>query len=124
MRVLHLGRWPSYGRGSSSVRLLPPPFPAPANEANPGFWMSDKPLVQQALANDIALLTLAVRPKKGPERPLGRVARFRSAMCYLRGFWEAVVREWEGLDRLRCVPPSLSSSPTAPSSLYVSTSDS
>lgn len=69
--------------------------------------MSDKPLVQQALANDIALLTLAVRPKKGPERPLGRVARFRSAMCYLRGFWEAVVREWEGLDRLRCVlPPS------------------
>ncbi|KAI5474876.1 hypothetical protein MNV49_002320 [Pseudohyphozyma bogoriensis] len=65
------------------------------------FWMSDKPLVQQALANSLALLTLDVRPKKSAGRPQGRVARVRSALCYLRGFWDAVVREWSGLDRLR-----------------------
>lgn len=70
-----------------------------------GFWMSDKPLVQQALANDLALLTLAVRPKVKAGRPQGRVARFRSAMSYLQGFWDAIVREWSGLDRLRYVPP-------------------
>jgi ribosomal RNA-processing protein 1 len=60
--------------------------------------MSDKPLVQQALASSLALLTLDVRPK---DKKAGRVERFRAAMCYLRGFWEAVVREWAGLDRLR-----------------------
>lgn len=69
-----------------------------------GFWMSDKPLVQQALANDLALLTLAVRPKVKEGRPQGRVARFRSAMSYLQAFWDAIVREWSGLDRLRSVP--------------------
>ncbi|ORY72397.1 nucleolar protein,Nop52-domain-containing protein [Leucosporidium creatinivorum] len=62
------------------------------------FWMSDKPLVQQALAQALANLTLDVRPKS---KTAGRVERFRAAMCYLRGFWEAVVREWSGLDRLR-----------------------
>ncbi|GAA5961127.1 hypothetical protein JCM21900_002809 [Sporobolomyces salmonicolor] len=63
------------------------------------FWMSDKPLVQQALAQALADLTLDVRPKSKTNH--GRVERFRAAMCYLRGFWEAVVREWGGLDRLR-----------------------
>ncbi|GAA5888524.1 hypothetical protein JCM5296_001056 [Sporobolomyces johnsonii] len=63
------------------------------------FWMSDKPLVQQALAQSLADLTLDVRPKSKTNN--GRVERFRAAMCYLRGFWEAVVREWGGLDRLR-----------------------
>ncbi|SGY16717.1 BQ5605_C012g06962 [Microbotryum silenes-dioicae] len=62
------------------------------------FWMSDKPLVQQALAQDLANLTLDVRPK---DKDAGRVERFRAALAYLRGFWEAVVREWSGLDRLR-----------------------
>lgn len=65
--------------------------------------MSDKPLVQQALAVDLALLTLDVRPKIKDARSNGRVARFHSAMSYLRGFWDAIVREWSGLDRLRCV---------------------
>ena len=68
-----------------------------------GFWMSDKPLVQQALANDLALLTLTVRPKAKAGRPMGRVARVKSAFSYLQGFWDAVVREWSGLDRLRSV---------------------
>jgi len=63
--------------------------------------MSDKPLVQQALANDLAALVLDVRPRSAKGRSTGRVARFRAALSYLRGFWEAVVREWGGLDRLR-----------------------
>ncbi|GAA5900340.1 hypothetical protein JCM6882_002311 [Rhodosporidiobolus microsporus] len=63
------------------------------------FWMSDKPLVQQALAQALADLTLDVRPKSKTRN--GRVERFRAALCYLRGFWEAVTREWAGLDRLR-----------------------
>ncbi|GAA5975387.1 hypothetical protein JCM10908_005146 [Rhodotorula pacifica] len=63
------------------------------------FWMSDKPLVQQALAQNLADLTLDVRPKSKTKN--GRVERFRSAMTYLRGFWDAVVREWSTLDHHR-----------------------
>ncbi|KDQ15683.1 hypothetical protein BOTBODRAFT_108450 [Botryobasidium botryosum FD-172 SS1] len=52
------------------------------------FWMSDKPLVQQALASDLANLLLEI-----PSTP--------ASLAFLRGFWEALVREWSGLDRLR-----------------------
>ena len=75
-----------------STTLADPPY------LRLGFWMSDKPLVQQALASSLAGLVLDVRPK---DRKAGRVERFRAAMTYLRGFWEATVREWSGLDRLR-----------------------
>ncbi|GAA5887252.1 hypothetical protein JCM3774_004754 [Rhodotorula dairenensis] len=61
--------------------------------------MSDKPLVQQALAQNLADLTLDVRPKSKIRN--GRVERFRSAMTYLRGFWEAIIREWSILDHHR-----------------------
>lgn len=64
--------------------------------------MSDKPLVQQALAQNLADLTLDVRPKSKTKN--GRVERFRSAMTYLRGFWEAIIREWSTLDHHRCAP--------------------
>jgi len=52
------------------------------------FWMSDKPLVQQALASELAelLLTISDTP---------------SALHFLRGFWITLVREWNGIDRLR-----------------------
>jgi ribosomal RNA-processing protein 1 len=53
------------------------------------FWMSDKPPVQQALAAELAELVLTITSTD-------------SALAFLRGFWEAVVREWSGLDRLRC----------------------
>lgn len=58
-----------------------------------GFWMSDKPLVQQALASELAelLLTISDAP---------------SALHFLRGFWITLVREWNGIDRLRYVCPS------------------
>ncbi|KAJ6604828.1 nucleolar protein,Nop52-domain-containing protein [Mycena vulgaris] len=52
------------------------------------FWMSDKPLVQQALATDLAELLLTI-------------TSLPSSLSFLRGFWETTVREWNGIDRLR-----------------------
>lgn len=66
--------------------------------------MSDKPLVQQQLAQTLADLTLDVRPKSRSRN--GRVERTRAALCYLRGFWHAIVTEWYGMDRHRCAPSS------------------
>lgn len=53
-----------------------------------GFWMSDKPLVQQALATEIAEILLHIQ-------------NTTASLAFLRGFWEATVREWAGIDRLR-----------------------
>lgn len=54
----------------------------------PGFWMSDKPLVQQALATELAELILTITTTS-------------ASLAFLRGFWETTVREWNGIDRLR-----------------------
>ena len=59
-----------------------------------GFWMSDKPLVQQRLATDLAELLLLINPVE-------EEARLEAALGFLAGFWESMVREWIGLDRLR-----------------------
>lgn len=56
--------------------------------------MSDKPLVQQGLAADLAELLLLINPAEED-------ARLEAALGFLAGFWEAMVREWNGLDRLR-----------------------
>lgn len=53
-----------------------------------GFWMSDKPLVQQALATDLANILLLIPSQD-------------AAFNFLKGFWQALVREWAGIDRLR-----------------------
>ncbi|KAL0068674.1 hypothetical protein AAF712_004390 [Marasmius tenuissimus] len=52
------------------------------------FWMSDKPLVQQALASELAELILIITTTS-------------SSLAFLEGFWETIVREWNGIDRLR-----------------------
>ncbi|KAG2155550.1 Nop52-domain-containing protein [Suillus clintonianus] len=52
------------------------------------FWMSDKPLVQQALAGELAELILTITDVP-------------SSLNFLRGFWTMTVREWSGIDRLR-----------------------
>ncbi|KAL4252472.1 RRP1 family protein [Abortiporus biennis] len=52
------------------------------------FWMSDKPLVQQALATELAEILLSI-------------SNLSVSLAFLRGFWEAIVREWGGIDRLR-----------------------
>ncbi|WWC73681.1 uncharacterized protein I206_107653 [Kwoniella pini CBS 10737] len=60
------------------------------------FWMSDKPLVQQRLASDLAELLLQIRPRStGPED------QFEASIAFLAGFWDAIVREWAGIDKLR-----------------------
>jgi ribosomal RNA-processing protein 1 len=50
--------------------------------------MSDKALVQQALASELANILLSVE---------NTTASFE----FLGGFWRTIVREWEGIDRLR-----------------------
>ena len=55
-----------------------------------GFWMSDKALVQQALASELANIALSIDDN---------AASFE----FLRGFWRTIVREWDGIDRLRWV---------------------
>ncbi|GBE77618.1 Nop52-domain-containing protein [Sparassis latifolia] len=52
------------------------------------FWMSDKPLVQQALASELAEILL-------------KISTTTSSLAFLRGFWEATVRDWNSIDRLR-----------------------
>lgn len=52
------------------------------------FWMSDKPLVQQALAQELAELVLTIPDDE-------------KSLQFLRGFWITLVREWNGIDRLR-----------------------
>ncbi|KAG8763949.1 hypothetical protein FRC11_008276 [Ceratobasidium sp. 423] len=52
------------------------------------FWMSDKPLVQQDLSSELANLVLVIPP-------------LESAIGFVHGFWEAMVREWAGIDRYR-----------------------
>ncbi|KAF8347092.1 nucleolar protein,Nop52-domain-containing protein [Amanita rubescens] len=52
------------------------------------FWMSDKPLVQQALASELADLLLSTTSTS-------------ASLMFLCGFWETTVREWNGIDRLR-----------------------
>ena len=53
-----------------------------------GYWMSDKPLVQQALSSELANILLAI-------------SSIDAALAFLSGFWEATIREWNGIDRLR-----------------------
>lgn len=52
-----------------------------------GFWMSDKPLIQQALANDLGALVM--------EMPAA------NAIPFLKNFWKVHCQEWHGLDRIR-----------------------
>ncbi|KAI9019042.1 nucleolar protein,Nop52-domain-containing protein [Hyaloraphidium curvatum] len=51
------------------------------------FWLSDKPKVQQQLADRLAKMVLAVPPLMG--------------IKLLRSFWLTMIREWHGIDRLR-----------------------
>lgn len=60
------------------------------------MWMSDKPLVQQKLADDLADLVLCIRSSHP-----GRIARTRASLAFLEAFWSVIIREWAGLDRLR-----------------------
>ncbi|KZO91260.1 Nop52-domain-containing protein [Calocera viscosa TUFC12733] len=52
------------------------------------YWHSDKPLVQQALSSELASIPLQMEDA-------GR------ALGFMRGFWQSMLREWNGIDRLR-----------------------
>jgi hypothetical protein len=51
------------------------------------YWMSDKQLIQQQLANQLGTLLLKI--------PNDVVFNF------LRAFWKIIIQEWNGIDRLR-----------------------
>lgn len=54
------------------------------------MWMCDRPLPQQALAQDLADL-IYVLPDKNE----------KAVVAWLRGFWAIMAREWTGIDVLR-----------------------
>ena len=86
-------KWINYGRVYFTVRLfsLSTLFQLlTTNIGTPGFWMSDKPLVQQELSANLAELLLDIPTAD-------------ASFDFLRGFWEAIVREWSGLDYIRSV---------------------
>jgi len=62
--------------------------------------MSDKPLVQQRLAADLAELLLQINPTSSTEAQREQ-DQLVAALGFLKGFWQAIVREWTGVDRLR-----------------------
>lgn len=51
------------------------------------FWMSDKPLIQQELANDLGALVM--------------IMPATNAIPFLKAFWQIHCQEWHGLDRIR-----------------------
>ncbi|CAD6983985.1 unnamed protein product [Tilletia controversa] len=76
------------------------------------FWMSDKPLVQQALASELAQLVLRIaNPPQGKKRSSTEEqqeqhdaldpGRVDSAIAFLQGFWAAMAREWPLIDKHR-----------------------
>lgn len=64
--------------------------------------MSDKPLVQQQLANDLADLCLVYRPNPLPtDLEIAQLVTTRGGLTFWKGFWLAIRREWHGVDRHR-----------------------
>jgi ribosomal RNA-processing protein 1 len=71
--------------------------------------MSDKPLVQQGLATELANLLLIINPIPATSTLTEAEAsaeRTKAALAFLDGFWKAMMREWSGIDRLRLVVQS------------------
>lgn len=82
-------RSPSCGRGCSTASIRSTFFTRRLTSVS-GFWMSDKPRVQQDLAQELAEILLTI-------------TTVSSSLSFLRGFWITTVREWNGIDRLRYV---------------------
>ena len=66
----------------------------PLSAASSGFWMSDKPLVQQQLAADLAGILLEMPDKS-------------KVWNFYKGFWDELIRDWSTLDRYRWVKHSV-----------------
>ncbi|PWN35242.1 Nop52-domain-containing protein [Meira miltonrushii] len=60
------------------------------------FWMSDKPRVQQALANEMAEIPLSIQKSLKNQQQISN-----TAWQFFEGFLDSMVREWWGLDKWR-----------------------
>lgn len=60
------------------------------------FWMSDKPRVQQALANEMAEIPLKIQRSLKDRKKISN-----TAWQFFEGFLDSMVREWWGLDKWR-----------------------
>lgn len=60
------------------------------------FWMSDKPRVQQALANEMAEIPLSIQKSLKNQKQISN-----TAWQFFEGFLDSMVREWWGLDKWR-----------------------
>jgi hypothetical protein len=82
--------WRNFGKAYSTVniRFLRDSTRTQYTGQSIGYWMSDKPLIQQALSSELAELLLKIQKED-------------TAFGFLRGFWQSIVREWHGIDRLR-----------------------
>lgn len=64
--------------------------------------MSDKPLIQQRLANDLAALVLVHPSSSAPSTSESAMSsRAEAGLAFLEGFWDTLVSEWSGLDKHR-----------------------
>ena len=81
-------KWTNYGKGFFTVSFHLNSKKEGTVTLFVGFWMSDKALVQQALASELANILLSIEHNS-------------ASFEFLGGFWRTIVREWEGIDRLR-----------------------
>lgn len=90
MKICPRRKWTSFGKEYSTVCPVFFGVQCRFESGYLGFWMSDKPLVQQGLASELAEIVLSI-PNIAP------------ALAFLNGFWQTITREWSGIDRLRFV---------------------
>jgi ribosomal RNA-processing protein 1 len=67
------------------------------------YWMSDKPIVQQHLAQELADLCLIIRPAPSSDDDplLDQVFTTQTALSFWKQFWIALGSEWQGVDKHR-----------------------
>ncbi|KNZ54511.1 hypothetical protein VP01_292g10 [Puccinia sorghi] len=66
------------------------------------YWMSDKPIVQQHLAQELADLCLIIRPAQPSADPLlHQIYTTHEALSFWKQFWAELCSEWQGIDKHR-----------------------
>ena len=67
------------------------------------FWMSDKPLVQQQLAQELSELVLMVAgiDTRSDEAQVASLRHALAALDFYQGFWHTMQAEWLGVDKFR-----------------------
>ncbi|KAI7963106.1 hypothetical protein MJO28_001200 [Puccinia striiformis f. sp. tritici] len=68
------------------------------------YWMSDKPIVQQDLAQELSDLSLNIRPistSTSSDRILDQISTTQTALSFWKQFWIKLSSEWQGVDKHR-----------------------